>query len=50
MRGGRARMGAIPELDPDVSDETMTADTASYDERHHVTYLRLLNADAEGAN
>ena len=39
------------ELDPDVDDEAPTGDTITvYDERHFVTYLRLLDADAEGAD
>jgi len=40
-----------PELDPDVEDEAPTVDTITpYDERRFVTYLRLLDADAEGAD
>jgi len=39
------------EFDPDVSDESPTGDhITAHDEQHHVTYLRLLDADAEGAN
>ena len=39
------------ELDPDVDDEAPTGDTITvYDERHYVTYLRLLDAKAEGAD
>lgn len=39
------------ELDPDVDDEAPTGDIiTAYDEQHHVTYLRLLDADAAGAN
>ena len=40
-----------PPLDPDVSD-TAPSDPALtvYDEDHLVTYLRLLDADAEGAD
>ncbi len=39
------------ELDPDVDDEAPTRDTITvYDERHYVTYLRLLDAKAEGAD
>lgn len=38
------------ELDPDVDDEAPTGDAITiYDERHFVTYLRLLDAKAEGA-
>lgn len=36
------------ELDPDVDDEAPTGDAiTAYDERHFVTYLRLLDAKAE---
>lgn len=39
------------ELDPDVDDEAPTGDTITvYDEEHFVTYLRLLDADKEGAD
>lgn len=39
------------ELDPDVDDEAPTGDKITlYDERHYVTYLRLLDAQAEGAD
>ena len=44
-------MKTTPELDPDVNDEAPTGNhITAYDEQHHVTYLRLLDADAEGAN
>jgi hypothetical protein len=40
-----------PPLDPDVAD-TVPADKVltRYDEEHIITYLRLLDADAEGAH
>jgi hypothetical protein len=40
-----------PELDPDVADVAPT-DSAltAYDERHVVTYVRLLQAESEGAD
>ena len=39
------------ELDPDVDDEAPTGNAiTAYDERHYVTYLRLLDAKAEGAD
>jgi len=40
-----------PSLDPDVAD-TAPSDSAltAYDEQHLVMYLRLLDADAEGAD
>lgn len=39
------------ELDPDVDDLAPTGnDITPYDERHYVTYLRLLDARAEGAD
>lgn len=43
-------MRVQPELDPDVDDEAPTGpDITIYDEQHFVTYLRLLDADAESA-
>ena len=40
-----------PPLDPMVDDLAPTAAILTgYDERHAVTYLRLLDADAEGAD
>jgi type VI secretion system activator RovC-like protein len=43
-------MNKLP-LDPDVSDAAPNAPTlTSYDQEHLVTYLRLLEADAEGAD
>ena len=40
-----------PPLDPDVDDDAPVADAlAPYDMEHLVTYLRLLDADAEGAD
>ena len=39
------------ELDPDVDDEAPAGDAiTTYDERHYVTYLRLLDAKADGAD
>lgn len=39
------------ELDPDVDDEAPTGNEITpYDEQHYVTYLRLLDAKAEGAD
>jgi hypothetical protein len=40
-----------PPLDPDVAD-TASADSALtvYDEEHVITYLRLLDADAQGVD
>ncbi len=39
------------ELDPDVDDEAPNGDSiTAYDERHFVTYMRLLDADAENAD
>jgi hypothetical protein len=38
-------------LDPRVSDQAPDGDTVTdYDQEHLVTYLRLLDADAEGAD
>jgi Uncharacterized conserved protein (DUF2285) len=40
-----------PRLDPRVADQAPTAgDLTAYDHEHLVTYLRLLDADAEGAD
>lgn len=40
-----------PPLDPSVDDLAPTAAILTgYDERHAITYLRLLDAAAEGAN
>jgi hypothetical protein len=40
----------MPELDPDVADDVPNSDSiTAYDEAHFITYLRLLDADAEGA-
>ncbi len=42
---------AKPLLDPPVSDAApVEAVLTGYDEQHLVTYLRLLDADAEGAD
>jgi hypothetical protein len=44
-------MRVRPELDPDVDDLAPTApEVTIYDEQHFVTYLRLLDADADGAD
>jgi hypothetical protein len=38
-------------LDPDVADTAPTASVLTpYDHEHTITYLRLLDADAEGAD
>ena len=40
-----------PKLDPDVADEVPWSDGITpYDDEHLVTYMRLLDADAEGAD
>jgi hypothetical protein len=40
-----------PPLDPDVADTApCSAALTAYDEEHFVTYLRMLDADAEGAD
>ena len=40
-----------PPLDPPVSDTAPTSGVLTgYDEQHLITYLRLLEADAEGAD
>jgi len=45
-------MRVKPELDPDVDDEAPTAFDliTPYDEVHYVTYLRLLDAEKDGAD
>lgn len=41
----------MTELDPDVADDVPWSDSITpYDEQHFVTYLRLLDADDEGAD
>ena len=40
-----------PPLDPDVADTAPSGPVLTvYDEEHLITYLRLLDADAEGAD
>jgi hypothetical protein len=40
-----------PPLDPDVADEAPTSPLLSvYDEQHLITYLRLLDAESDGAD
>lgn len=49
-KGGMA-MRVPVELDPDVDDAAPTSDEiTAYDEQHFVTYLRLLDANAEKAD
>jgi T6SS, Transcription factor, DNA binding domain len=44
-------MRVKPGLDPDVDDQAPTGpDITVYDEEHFVTYLRLLDAQADGAD
>lgn len=44
-------MRVRPELDPDVDDLAPTApEITIYDEAHFVTYMRLLDAEADGAD
>ncbi|PWB81390.1 MAG: DUF2285 domain-containing protein [Methylocystaceae bacterium] len=41
----------MPELEPEVTDEPLwSEELTAYDEAHLITYLRLLDADAEGAD
>ena len=43
--------GHMAKLDPEIADEVPWADgITSYDEDHFITYLRLLDAEAEGAD
>ena len=44
-------MRVSAELDPDVADEAPDGATITlYDEQHYVTYMRLLDADRDGAD
>ena len=44
-------MRVRPRFDPDVDDHAPTGpDITVYDEEHFVTYLRLLDAQADGAD
>ncbi len=44
-------MKVRPELDHDVEDQAPAgAGITPYDEQHYVTYLRLLDADSDGAD
>ena len=44
-------MRVRPELDPDVGDLAPTVlEITIYDEAHYVTYLRLLDAETDGAD
>ena len=40
----------MPPLDPDVADIAPTGPLTEYDEEHAVTYMRLLDAEAEKAD
>ena len=43
-------MGSKAKMDPVIADEVPWSDQVTeYDEEHFITYLRLLDADAEGA-
>ena len=44
-------MRVRPKLDPDVDDEAPSGpEITTYDEEHYVTYLRLLDAQTDGAD
>lgn len=44
-------MRVRPEIDPDVEDDAPTLNLITpYDEQHLVTYIRLLDAQADGAD
>jgi len=48
---GSYPMGTKLELDPDVDDEAPNEPHVTpYDEEHHVTYQRLVDAEAQGAD
>ena len=41
----------MAKLDPEIADEVpWTDEITAYDEDHFITYLRLLDAEAEGAD
>lgn len=41
----------MPKLDPDITDDVPWSESVTaYDERHLITYLRLLDAQNEGAD
>jgi hypothetical protein len=51
MSEGGRKMRVKPELDPDVDDlAPMEPDVTRYDEAHFVTYMRLLDAEMDGAD
>jgi hypothetical protein len=50
LEPGRKPMGSKAKIDPVIADEVPWSDhVTEYDEEHFITYLRLLDADAEGA-
>src|SRR5262245_16024084 len=50
-RSNLSRFLPHPQLGPSVADTAPNAETlTSYDEEHLVTYLRLLDAEADGAD
>jgi hypothetical protein len=41
----------MPQLEPDIADEAPWSDELTgYDQAHFVTYLRILDAESEGAD
>lgn len=41
----------MTELDPNIADDVPWSDNLTpYDEQHFITYVRLLDAEADGAN
>lgn len=50
LERGRKPIGSRAKKDPVITDEVPWSDQVTeYDEEHFITYLRLLDADAEGA-
>jgi hypothetical protein len=48
---GRRRVNLMPPLNPNVADIAPTERALTpYDEEHTITYMRMLDADAEGAD
>lgn len=50
LERGRTPIGSKAKMDSIIADEVPWSDQVTeYDEEHFITYLRLLDADAEGA-
>jgi len=48
---GTTKKDEMPELEPEIADEAPVSDElTAYDETHLVTYLRILDAETDGAD